>query len=199
MKWLRQSPQAGNAAFAAALSLVASGFLFARVQSIAAAHEMSVEVGGAPMYPSRNIMENAANSKDHTTFVAALNAAGLVDALQADGPFTVFAPVNKGFEKLPKGDLESLLKSENKAQLVAVLTYHIVSGRYSTADLVAAIKKGDGKAIFKTLEGEDLTVEQDGRVLDIIDAKEDKALVTIADVNQTNGVIHVIDSVLQPK
>jgi uncharacterized surface protein with fasciclin (FAS1) repeats len=161
--------------------------------------EMTVEVGGAPMYPSRNIIENALNSKDHTTLVAAVKAAELVETLQGEGPFTVFAPVNKAFEKLPKGTVETLLKPENKATLTAVLTYHVIPGKISAADFVAAVKKGGGEATYKTIEGEELTVRQDGRRLEIIDAKGDKSFVIIADVNQKNGVIHVVDTVLLPK
>lgn len=164
-----------------------------------ASAEMTVEVGGAPMRPSRSIIENAVNSKDHTTLIAALEAAGLVETLQGEGPFTVFAPVNKAFEKLPKGAVDELLKPENKAALTAVLTYHIVAGKYSSADFVAAIKKGGGKAMFKTMQGDELTIEQDGRKLEILDSKGDRAIVTIADVNQRNGVIHIVDTVLLPK
>ena len=182
-----------DAAFAAAMSLAGLGGLSP------AFAEMTVEVGGAPMYPSRNIIENAINSKDHTTLVAALKAADLVETLQGDGPFTVFAPVNKAFEKLPKGTVATLLRPENKAALTAVLTYHVIPGKISAADFVAAVKKGGGEATYKTVEGEELTVRQDGRRLEIIDAKGDKAFVTIADVNQKNGVIHVVDTVLMPK
>ncbi|MGH6835128.1 MAG: fasciclin domain-containing protein [Methylocella sp.] len=161
--------------------------------------EMTVEVGGAPMYPSKNIIENAVNSKDHTTLVAAVKAAGLVETLQGEGPFTVFAPVNKAFDKLPKGMVATLLKPENQATLTAVLTYHLIQGRISAADFVAAVKKGGGQATYKTVEGEELTVRQNGRRLEIIDAKGGKSLVTIADVIQKNGVIHVVDTVLMPK
>src|SRR3984893_9933218 len=182
-----------DAAFAAAMSLVPLGGLSP------AFAEMSVEVGGAPMYPSKNIIENALNSKDHTTLVAAVKAADLVETLQGEGPFTVFAPVNKAFDKLPRGTLEKLLKPENKAALTAVLTYHVIPGKISAADFVAAVKKGGGEATYKTVEGEELTVRQDGRRLEIIDAKGDKSFVTIADVNQKNGVIHVVDTVLMPK
>jgi uncharacterized surface protein with fasciclin (FAS1) repeats len=182
-----------DAAFAAAMSLIPLGGLSP------AFAEMTVEVGGAPMYPSRNIIENALNSKDHTTLVAAVKAADLVEILQGEGPFTVFAPVNKAFDKLPKGTVEKLLKPENKAALTAVLTYHVIPGKISAADFVAAVKKGGGEATYKTVEGEELTVRQDGRRLEIIDAKGDKSFVTIADVNQKNGVIHVVDTVLMPK
>jgi uncharacterized surface protein with fasciclin (FAS1) repeats len=181
-----------DAAFAAAMSLAALGGLSP------AFAEMTVEVGGAPMYPSKNIIENAVNSKDHTTLVAALKAADLIETLQGDGPFTVFAPVNKAFERLPKGTVATLFKPENKAALTAVLTYHVIPGKISAADFVAAVKKGGGEATYKTVEGEDLTVRQDGRRLEIVDAKGDKSFVTIADVNQKNGVIHVVDTVLLP-
>ena len=160
--------------------------------------EKTVEVGGAPMYPSKNIVQNAVNSKDHTTLVAAVKAAGLVDTLMSPGPFTVFAPVNKAFEKLPAGTVETLLKPENKGTLTAVLTYHVVPGKLSAADLMAQVKAGDGKATLTTVQGETLTVVQDGRKLEIIDSKGDKSIVTIPDVNQSNGVIHVVDTVLLP-
>jgi uncharacterized surface protein with fasciclin (FAS1) repeats len=184
-----------DAAFATAMSLAALG---AAVLSPSIA-EMSVEFGGAPMYPSRNIIENATNSRDHTTLVVAVNAAGLVDTLQGEGPFTVFAPVNKAFEKLPKGTLETLLRPENKGTLIAVLTYHVIPGKVSAADFVAAVKKGGGETRYKTVEGEELTMRQDGRRLEIFDAKGGKSFVTIADVIQKNGVIHVVDTVLLPK
>ena len=161
--------------------------------------EMSVEVGGAPMYPSKNIIENAVNSKDHTALVAALEAAGLAGTLEGDGPFTVLAPVNKAFDKLPKGTVEKLLMPENKAALIAVLTYHVIPGRISAADFIAAIKAGGGEAVYKTVEGEDLTVRQNGRRIMIVDVKGGRSFVTIADVNQRNGVIHFVDSVLLPK
>jgi uncharacterized surface protein with fasciclin (FAS1) repeats len=183
-----------DAAFAAAMSLAALGIALS--PSFA---EMTVEVGGAPMYPSKNIIENAANSKDHTTFFAAVKAADLVETLQGDGPFTVFAPVNNAFDKLPKGMVATLLKPEKKATLIAILTYHVIPGKISAADFVAAVKKGGGEARYKTVEGEELTVRQDGRRLEIIDAKGDKSFVTIADVIQKNGVMHVVDTVLMPK
>jgi uncharacterized surface protein with fasciclin (FAS1) repeats len=182
-----------DAAFAGALSLAALGGFSP------AFAEMTVEIGGAPMYPSRNIIENAVNSKDHTTLVAAVKAADLVESLQGDGPFTVFAPVNKAFDRLPKGAVEKLLKPENKAALTAILTYHVIPGKISAADFIAAVKKGGGEATYKTVEGEELSVRQDGRRLEIIGAKGDKSFVTIADVNQKNGVIHVVDTVLMPK
>jgi len=188
-----------NSAFAAAITLAGLGGTALSSVFAPALAEMTVEVGGAPMYPSKTIIENAVNSKDHTTLVAAIKAADLVETLQGDGPFTVFAPMNKAFEKLPKGTLETLLKPENKPALTAVLTYHVIPGKISAADFVAAVKNGGGKATYKTVEGEALTVRQDGRRLEIIDTKGDKAFVTIADVNQKNGVIHVVDTVLLPK
>jgi uncharacterized surface protein with fasciclin (FAS1) repeats len=160
--------------------------------------EKTVEVGGAPMYPSKNIVQNAVNSKDHTTLVAAVKAAGLVDTLMSPGPFTVFAPVNKAFEKLPAGTVATLLKPENKATLTAVLTYHVVAGKLSAADLMSQVEAGGGKATLTTVQGEPLTVVEDGRKLEIIDSKGDKSIVTIPDVNQSNGVIHVVDTVLLP-
>lgn len=151
------------------------------------------------MYPSKNIVENAVNSKDHTTLVAAVKAAGLVDTLMSPGPFTVFAPVNAAFNKLPSGTVDTLLKPENKGTLTSILTYHVVAGKLSAADLKAKIKAGDGKATLKTVEGDQLTLSSAGRAIEITDTKGDKAIVTIADVNQSNGVIHVIDTVLLPK
>lgn len=155
-------------------------------------------VGGAPMYPTKNIVENAVNSKDHTTLVAAVKAAGLVDTLAGPGPFTVFAPTNKAFGKLPKGTVESLVQPENKDKLTAILTYHVVSGKLTAADLLEQVKAGGGKAELKTVQGETLTVTKKGKGLDVTDAKGDVAHVTIADVIQSNGVIHVINTVLLP-
>ncbi len=162
------------------------------------AQEKTVTVGGAPMYPSKNIVENAVNSKDHTTLVAAVKAAGLVDTLAGKGPFTVFAPTNEAFAKLPAGTVDTLVKPESKATLTKILTYHVVAGTHSAADLMAAVKAGSGKATLKTVEGENLTVEMAGSGLDVVDAKGGKSKVTIADVNQSNGVIHVVDTVLMP-
>jgi uncharacterized surface protein with fasciclin (FAS1) repeats len=160
--------------------------------------EQTVTVGGAPMYPSKNIVQNAVNSKDHTTLVAAVKAAGLVDTLSGPGPFTVFAPTNDAFKKLPAGTVDTLLKPENKKTLTNVLTYHVVAGRMSAKDLMEKVKAGGGKAMLKTVEGADLTVaEKDGKLW-VIDAKGDKAMITIANVNQSNGVIHVVDTVLLP-
>ena len=161
-------------------------------------NEKTVTVGGAPMYPSKNIVQNAINSKDHTTLVAAVKAAGLVETLQGPGPFTVFAPTNAAFAKLPAGTVDSLLKPQMKEKLTAVLTYHVVPGRLSAKDLWEASNKGGGKAKFKTVEGEELTVEFKGQALTIRDAKGNASRVTIQNVFQSNGVIHVIDSVLMP-
>jgi len=185
---------AGIAAATLALSLGATGPAFAQMKE----KERSVTVGGAPMYPSKNIVQNAVNSKDHTTLVAAVKAAGLVDTLQSPGPFTVFAPTNEAFAKLPAGTVDTLLKPENKKTLTNVLTYHVVPGRLSAKDLMEKIRAGNGKAMLKTVEGEDLTfAEKDGRLW-IWDAKGGSAQVTIRNVMQSNGVIHVIDTVLLP-
>lgn len=155
-------------------------------------------VGGAAMSPSKDIIDNAVNSKDHTTLVAAVKAAGLVDTLKGPGPFTVFAPTNAAFSKLPAGTVDTLLKPENKADLTKILTYHVVPGKLNAADLIAQAKANGGKAMLTTVEGEPLTAWVDGDSVYLQDAKGGKAMVTIADVNQSNGVIHVIDTVLMP-
>ena len=155
-------------------------------------------VGGAAMYKTKNIVENAVNSADHTTLVAAVKAAGLVDTLSGKGPFTVFAPENSAFEALPEGTVETLLKPENKATLTKILTYHVVSGNYDSKKIMKAIKKGKGKAMLKTVEGETLMAMMDGDKLVLTDQKGGTATVTIADVKQSNGYIHSIDSVLMP-
>ncbi len=153
--------------------------------------EKTVMVGGAAMFPSKNIVQNAVNSKDHTTLVAAVKAAGLVDTLSSKGPFTVFAPTNAAFGKLPAGTVDTLVKPESKATLTKILTYHVVPGKMEAASLT------DGKKL-KTVEGEELTVKlKDGKVW-IVDAKGGTSMVTIANVNQSNGVIHVVDTVLMP-
>lgn len=170
----------------------------AATPTLAEMKEQTVTVGGAPMYPSKNIIQNAVNSKDHTTLVAAVKAAGLVDTLQGPGPFTVFAPTNAAFAKLPAGTVDKLLKPDMKEKLVAVLTYHVLPGRLSVKDLWEASNKGGGKAKFKTVEGDELTVEFKGQVLTIRDAKGNASRVTIQNVFQSNGVIHVIDNVLMP-
>ncbi|MAB58009.1 MAG: beta-Ig-H3/fasciclin [Aequorivita sp.] len=162
-------------------------------------NEKTVMVGGAEMYPSKTIVENAVNSKDHTTLVAAVKAADLVETLQDDGPFTVFAPTNMAFEKLPMGTVESLLKPENKKTLQTILTYHVLAGKHSAADIMKDIKKGNGKATYKTVSGGTLTAMMKGKKVMLMDENGGMATVTIADVNQSNGVIHVIDGVVLPK
>lgn len=157
-----------------------------------------VMVGGAPMYANKNIIENAVKSKDHTTLVAAVKAAGLVETLSGPGPFTVFAPVNAAFSALPAGTVETLLKPENKGQLTAVLTYHVVAGRWDAKSLAKMIKDGKGKAMLKTVQGGELTAMMSGKSIVLTDSKGGKAMVTISNVNQSNGVIHVIDKVLLP-
>ena len=167
--------------------------------SMAAASSFAqVMVGGAPMLASKDIIDNAVNSKDHTTLVAAVKAAGLVDTLSGKGPFTVFAPTNDAFAKLPAGTVDTLLKPENKGQLTQVLTYHVVPGRLSAKDLMAAAEKGGGKAMLKTVEGEDLTIEMKDGAIWVWDSKGSTAKITIKNVMQSNGVIHVIDTVLLP-
>jgi uncharacterized surface protein with fasciclin (FAS1) repeats len=153
--------------------------------------EKTVMVGGAAMFPSKNIIQNAVNSKDHTTLVAAVKAAGLVDTLEGKGPFTVFAPTNAAFAKLPAGTVDTLVKPENKATLTKILTYHVVAGKLEASDLT------DGKKL-KTVQGEELTVKRSGDTVMIVDSKGGSSTVTIANVNQSNGVIHVIDTVLMP-
>ena len=181
------------------IQLLFSMLAVATISTGAFAQEKSVTVGGAPMYPSKNIIENAVNSKDHTTLVAAIKAAGLVETLSGAGPFTVFAPTNKAFDKLPKGTVETLVKPENKGTLTGILTYHVVAGKVSAADLVKKIKADGGKAMIKTVAGGMLTASLKGKKVILTDEKGGKATVTIADVNQSTGVIHVIDTVLMPK
>ena len=161
--------------------------------------QKTVMVGGAPMYPSKNIVENAVNSKDHTTLVAAVKAAGLVDTLKSAGPFTVFAPTNAAFAALPAGTVDTLLKPENKGALTGVLTYHVVPGKMDAAALTKAITAGGGKAMLKTAAGGTLTASAAGGKVMVTDEKGGSATVTIADVYQSNGVIHVVDKVLLPK
>ena len=181
-----------------ALSAVAAAALAVSAVALPTiAKEMTVEVGGAPMYPSKNIIQNAVNSKDHTTLVAAVKAAGLVDTLSGKGPFTVFAPTNDAFAKLPAGTVETLLKPENKGTLTTVLTYHVVPGRLTASNLMKAVKDGGGQAKFKTVAGGEITVKSPSAgKLTITDAKGDAAKITIKNVLQSNGVIHVIDTVL---
>ena len=161
-------------------------------------HEKTVMVGGAAMYPSKTIVQNAMNSKDHTTLVAAVKAAGLVDTLSGQGPFTVFAPTNAAFDKLPAGTVDTLVKPENKALLTKILTYHVVAGRLTAADLEANAMAHGGKAMLTTIQGEELTVSKAGMGWKVTDAKGGSAMITIADVIQSNGVIHVVDTVLMP-
>jgi uncharacterized surface protein with fasciclin (FAS1) repeats len=156
-------------------------------------------VGGAPMYANKNIVQNAVNSKDHTTLVAAVKAAGLVDTLSGKGPFTVFAPTNAAFNKLPAGTVATLVKPENKATLTNILTYHVVSGRMTSTVIAAKIKAGKGKATLTTVQGERLTASMQGRNLILTDAKGGKSRVSIGNVMQSNGVIHVVDTVLMPR
>ena len=158
-----------------------------------------VMVGDAPMYANKDIIDNAVNSKDHTTLVAAVKAAGLVDTLKGKGPFTVFAPTNEAFAALPAGTVETLLKPENKPMLVKILTYHVVPGMHDAANLMMLMKQGKGVAHLKTVEGEPLMVSQIGSVVTVSDSAGHMAHVTIADVRQSNGVIHVVDHVLLPK
>ena len=181
-------------AAAAALALVSGATVTTLV-----AQEKTVQVGGAPMYPSKNIIQNASTSKDLTTLVAAVKAAGLVDTLQGAGPFTVFAPTNDAFSKLPAGTVDTLLKPENKGALAKVLTYHVVAGRMTALDLMKAVKDGGGMAKLKTVEGEELVVKQPSAgKLSVTDAKGGTSMVTIGDVLQSNGVVHVVDTVLMP-
>jgi len=162
--------------------------------------EKTVMVGGEAMYPKKNIVENAVNSADHTTLVAAVKAAGLVETLQGAGPFTVFAPVNNAFEDLPEGTVETLLKPENKKTLTTVLTYHVVAGNYNYDAIAAAIKKGKGKATLKTVSGGTLTAMMNGaHNITVADESGNVANISTYDVSQSNGVIHVVDQVLLPK
>ena len=155
-------------------------------------------VGGAAMYKTKNIVENAMNSADHTTLVAAVKAAGLVETLSGKGPFTVFAPTNAAFDKLPAGTVDTLVKPESKATLTKILTYHVVAGNMDSKKIAKAIKKGNGKAMFKTVAGGMLTASMNGDMLVLTDEKGGTSTVTIADVKQSNGVIHVVDTVLMP-
>lgn len=192
----KRSSLAPRSAGLALLSAVACGALLLAAAPLSAQDktmkgEKTVMVGGAAMYPSRNIVENAVNSRDHTTLVAAVKAAGLVDTLAGKGPFTVFAPTNAAFARLPASAVDNLMKPENKAALKKVLTYHVVPGRLSAADLT------DGRKLT-TVEGEELTVKTSGSKVMLVDAKGGSATVTIPDVGQSNGVIHVVDAVLMP-
>jgi uncharacterized surface protein with fasciclin (FAS1) repeats len=185
-------------AAALAVGLAAASPGFAQMKSDAMMSDKPVTVGGAPMYGSKNIIENATKSKDHTTLVAAVKAAGLVETLQGAGPFTVFAPTNAAFDKLPNGTVNTLLKPANKSKLTSVLTYHVVAGRLSAKDLMEAAKKDGGKHKLKTVQGEELTVSTEGNKVMVWDSKGNRSTITIQNVFQSNGVIHVIDSVLLP-
>jgi uncharacterized surface protein with fasciclin (FAS1) repeats len=174
-------------------------FAAALIVNSVAAQEKTVSVGGAPMYPSKNIVQNALNSKDHTTLVAAVKAAGLVETLQTPGPFTVFAPTNSAFNMLPQGTVEALLKPENKGTLTTVLTYHVVAGKLDAKELSRLIKEGNGKAQLKTVAGGTLWASMKGNKILLTDEKGGMATVTIKNVYQSNGVIHVIDHVVLPR
>jgi uncharacterized surface protein with fasciclin (FAS1) repeats len=179
--------------------MIKFAFVSALALSVAApAMAANPMVGGAAMYPTKTIVDNAVNSKDHTTLVAAVQAAGLVDTLKGPGPFTVFAPTNAAFAKLPAGTVETLVKPENKATLTSILTYHVVAGRMTAADIAKAIKAGGGKAVLTTVQGEPLTASMMGKTIMLTDAKGGMSHVTIGDVMQSNGVIHVVDAVLMP-
>lgn len=180
-------------------AIVCANTISAQTMAPKKMNEKTVEVGGAPMYPSKNIIENAANSKDHTTLVAAVKAAGLVETLMSAGPFTVFAPTNAAFEKLPAGTVETLLKPENKNTLTAVLTYHVVAGRLDSKEIAHLIKEGMGKAELTTVQGGKLWLWMKGNKLMIKDEKGGMSTVTTKDVYQSNGVIHVVDAVVLPK
>ncbi|WP_266156919.1 fasciclin domain-containing protein [Dyella silvatica] len=194
---MKSNQRAGSVLFGVALVLGATSL---SPLAIAGAMDApaSVMVGGAAMYPTKNIIQNAVNSKDHTTLVAAVKAGGLVDTLSGPGPFTVFAPTNEAFAALPAGTVDTLIKPENKASLVKILTYHVVPGRLTAKDLSMKVDAGGGKAELKTVQGETLTVSKDGDGWAVADAKGNTAHVTIGDVIQSNGVIHVVDKVLMP-
>jgi uncharacterized surface protein with fasciclin (FAS1) repeats len=180
-------------------NLIISAFALVAIAIAPNTFAQTKMVGGAAMYPTKNIVENAVNSKDHTTLVAAVKAAGLVETLSSAGPFTVFAPTNEAFDKLPKGTVETLVKPENKATLTKILTYHVVAGKLSAANLWAKVKTGMGKTELTTVQGGKLWVKASGKKLYLVDEKGGKSWITIADVNQSNGVIHVVNTVLMPK
>jgi uncharacterized surface protein with fasciclin (FAS1) repeats len=178
-----------------AIAAVAASLMFSTSPLLA----KNPMVGGAAMYPTKNIVENAVNSKAHTTLVAAVKAAGLVGTLSGKGPFTVFAPTNAAFAKLPAGTVETLVKPENKSTLTKILTYHVVPGRLTSSDIAAKIKAGKGKATLTTVQGEKLTAWMQGKNLILTDTKGGKSRVSIANVMQSNGVIHVVDNVMMPR
>ena len=181
------------------LSVLALGAMLSVSALAGVAYAENPMVGGAPMFEDKNIIENAVNSADHTTLVAAVKAAGLVETLQGPGPFTVFAPTNDAFAKLPAGTVDTLLKPENKAMLAGVLTYHVVPGRISSRDLAGQIKAGHGTAMLTTVNGATLWATMKGDDIVLKDGKGDMSKVTQADVFQSNGVIHVVDTVVLPK
>ncbi|SHN19901.1 fasciclin domain-containing protein [Mucilaginibacter sp. OK098] len=178
--------------------LIIAAFALAAIAIAPKANAQTKMVGGAAMYPTKNIIENAVNSNDHKTLVAAVKAAGLVETLESTGPFTVFAPTDEAFGKLPAGTVDNLVKPENKATLTKILTYHVVAGRLSAKDLWMQVKAGNGKAELKTVQGGTLTVMANGKKLYLVDEKGGKSWITIADVFQSNGVIHVVNTVLMP-
>ncbi|MFZ2997083.1 fasciclin domain-containing protein [Sphingobium sp.] len=181
------------------ISLMIAGAVMAAGGGMAGAQmAKNPMVGGAAMYPTKDIVDNAVNSKDHTTLVAAVKAAGLVDTLKGPGPFTVFAPTNAAFAKLPAGTVDTLVKPENKAMLTNILTYHVVAGRMTAADIAANAAKHGGKATLTTVQGEMLTAWKKGKDWYLTDAKGGQSKITIANVMQSNGVIHVVDTVLMP-
>lgn len=180
------------------IALLAASVLLAGASFAQGKMDKTVEVGGAPMYPSKNIIENAVNSKDHTTLVAAVKAAGLVETLQGAGPFTVFAPTNDAFGKLPAGTVETLVKPENKSTLTRILTYHVIAGRLDAKELAKQIKAGGGTATLKTVAGGTLKASMKGGKLLLMDEKGGTSTVTIKNVYQSNGVIHVVDTVVLP-
>ena len=181
------------------LTKIAAIALAAALATTAFTASAQVMVGGASMYATKDIIDNAVNSKDHTTLVAAVKAAGLVETLKGPGPFTVFAPTNAAFAALPAGTVDTLLKPESKPTLTKVLTYHVVSGKRDAKALMAAVKAGNGKAMLKTVSGGTLTATSNGSAVMVMDESGGTANVTIADVTQSNGVIHVVDKVLLPK
>ncbi len=179
------------------LGILFTGMLM--MASVSNAQQKIVMVGGAAMYPSQNIVENAMNSKDHTTLVAAVKAAGLVETLQSAGPFTVFAPTNQAFAKLAAGTVETLMRKENKSMLSSILTYNVITGAINSSSLVELIKKNGGKFSAKTVQGGEITFTQKGKNIILHDEKGGMSKVTIKDVYQSNGIIHVIDTVVLPK
>ena len=199
MKFSNFSKTLAVVALASAAMMGGNAVAAMKKHGMAHSHSMANPmVGGAEMFATKNIVENAVNSKDHTTLVAAVKAAGLVDTLSSPGPFTVFAPTNAAFGKLPAGTVETLVKPENKDTLTGILTYHVVSGRVTSADLAKLIKAGKGSASLTTVNGGKLTAKMIGKNIVLVDAKGGKSTVTIANVMQSNGVIHVVDSVLLP-